>query len=300
MGHAKKSKIEIGLFSIPVRLEVAVDTESSEFRTVCTGGGTHDPVRVKMHVDCTECGASHSSVWGYPERGVEQDGKIVLVTSEQIKAAAGEPIDTLALTFCAREDVYAKTLAADSVQNVYPDKGGVNGYQALVDHLSSAPGLVGVSIWAPSKKNALWVLEVVDGRLVASKRAWPEDVRQPQAIPDGEVTAGDKKMLAMVVEHHTTAFDVTEWRNAAKQGIGDLIASRLGEATMAPATAGSGAVVGDTMSALQAELDRIKATKKAPVKKVAAKKAVAKKAAPVKKAAAKRPVKKSVRQKEVA
>lgn len=300
MGHAKKSTIQIGLFNIPVRLEVAVDDESAGFRTVCTGGGTHDPVRVKQHVDCTECGASHTSVWGYPERGVEKDGKIVLVTQEDIKAATGEPIKSLNLSFHPREKVYAATVAGDSVQNIYPDKGGANGYKALCDALLKRPNMVAVTVWAPSTKNALWVLEVVDRRVVASKRAWPEDVRPAPAIAPGEVTDVEQTALETLIEALMCDFDVSEYTNAAKQGMDDLISSRFGDAVAAPAANGAPVTTqGDMLAALQAELARVKPAKPKAVKKAPAKKAVAKKVA-VKKVAVKRPVKKSVRQKEVA
>lgn len=294
MGNAKKSTIQIGLFNIPVRLEVAVDDDSSGTHTVCTGHGTHEPTRVKNHVDCPfpECGESHSSVWGYTERGVERDGKVVLVTAEEIKAAAGAPIKQMALSFHPREKVYAATVASDSVQNITPDKGGEKGYNALRDSLARQPELVAVTVWAPSTKNALWVLEVVDQRIVASKRAWPEDVRPAPAIAPADVAEYEQQMLDNTIEALRCDFDVSEYRNAAKDGMAQLIASRLGEAVALPAATGqTAAPQGDMLAALQATLANM--PKQAPAKKAVAKKSVAEKTATVKKVAAKRPAKKT-------
>lgn len=285
MAHSKKTVLELGLFVIPVRLEVAVDDESADMRTVCTGDGTHDPVRIKQHVECPSCDKSATSHWGFPERGVERDGKMILLTAEDIKEAAGDPIKRMALSFHPREKVYAATVAGDSVQNIVPDRGGEKGYVALRDALRAHADMVAVTVWAPSTKNALWIVEVVDDRLVASKRAWPEDVRPAPAIAPAEVTAQEADMLETFIVGSATDFDVSEYRNAARDGMETLIASRLGDAVSLPASTTGGATVsdsGDMLAALQASLDQVaKATtrtaKKAVAKKTAAKKTTAKK-----------------------
>lgn len=283
MAHSKKATIQLGLVNIPVRLEVAVDDESSGTHTLCTDGGQHEPTRVKMHVDCPTCGASCSSVFGYPERGVERDGKLVVLTKEEIKAAAGEPIKTLTLAFSPREKVYAATVAGDSVQNIYPDKGGERAYAALLEALKATPDRVGTAVWAPSTRNALWVVEVVEGRLVASKRAWPEDVRPTMSIPAADVTAAEQAMLAQVIDAFTEDFDLEKYRDHARQGMRDLVTSRLGDALAIPAEAGTPVVGnGDMLAALQATLAATqpkRSARKAPAKKAAAKRAPAKKAA---------------------
>lgn len=275
MAHSKKTSISVGLFTIPIRLEVAVDEESSGYRTICTGldDTAHDPIRVKSHVDCPTCGVSHSSVWGYPNRAVERDGKLIQVTAEEIKAAAGEPIKVMTVSFHAREKVYAATVAADSVQNAFPDKGGEKGYAALCASLQANPDVVGVTVWAPGTANALWVLEVVDGRIVASKRAWPENVRPAPAIAPAEVTEVEQQMLDLLVTTSVRDFDVTEYRNAAREGIEHLIASRAGEAIAVPVGTAAPVAGGDMLAALQATLDALAPAKPAPAKKAAAKKA---------------------------
>lgn len=283
MGSAKKGTIQVGLLSIPVRLEVAVDDESSGTRTVCTNDGAHDPTRVKMHVDCPTCGHSETSVWGYGQRGVERDGKLVVLTAEEIKAATGAPIKTMALSFHPREKVYAATVAGDSVQNTSPDKGGEKGYRALVDIMGRHPDLVAVTVWAPATKNALWVLEVVEGRLVASKRAWPEDVRPAPAIAPAEVSTLEVQTFEALIQGTVRDFDVLEYRNAAKVGMEDLVASRYGDAVVLSENSAQPVASGDMLSALQESIAQL-APK--PVQKRAAKK-VAKKA-PARKPAAKK------------
>lgn len=293
-GTAKKRHIEVGLFRFPVRMEVAVDRESTGAHTVCTGEDTkHEPTRVKQHVTCPHdgCGVDRTSVFGFPERGIERDGKMVVLTAEQIAEAKGEPVKDLTLGFHPRAEVFAATLAGNSVQNIAPDAGGEKGYTALRDALAARPDLVGVTVWAPSTANALWVVEVVDGRLVASKRAWPENVRDVVAIPDVDVADMDRKMLALAVEGLSTPFDVTQYVDQTKAGLAKLVQDRLGDAVPVAAD-GAPVAVADMTAALQATLDKLN-REKAP-----AKKAVAKKTATVKKAAAKRTTKKATTTKE--
>jgi DNA end-binding protein Ku len=291
LAHAKKALVHVSLVAIPVRLEVAVDKESSDHHTVCTGpeGSKHDPVRVRQHVDCATCGKTASSVWGYTERGVERDGKIVVLTAEELKAAAGEPItESMHLDFKTREDVYGKTVASDSVQNMTPGPGGEKGYIALREALKVRPDLVAVTVWSPSSKNALWVLEVVGDRIVVSKRCWPEQVRPAPAIAPVEVPEHEQTMMNMLVENSVGEFDVAAYQNMARHGIEALVAERLGDAVAAPAASGVPTVpTVDMMSALQASVDAIKssAPKKVVAKKKAPAKKPAKKAAPKKKAA---------------
>lgn len=289
---ASKSKLIVGLVAIPVRLEKATDDESSGAKTVCIGTDDkpHDPTVVKQTVGCPapNCGIVHTSVWGYPNRGVEQDGKMVLLTSEEIAGSAGAPIKDMELKFHPREKVYAATVAADSVQNVTPDKGGEKAYVALRNVLVKQPDVVAVAVWAPKSKNALWVLEVVGDRIVASKRCWPETVRVAPAIPLADVTEMEQSMFDMLVVSSIEDFDLGIYVDQATANLKALVDERAGGAVpMAAPTASAAPSSGDMLAALQASLDAAPKPAPKPVKKAPAKKAVAKKA-PAKKTAAKK------------
>lgn len=298
MAHSKKGCLVVGLLRAPVRLEVAVDEDGSSFRTVCTNQGAHEPVRVKAHVDCPSCGKSGRSVWDYPERASESDGKLTLVTADEIKAAKGAPIKDMALTFHPREQVYSHTFAADSVQNVYPERGAEKQYNAILAALSQRPGRVACAVYAPSTANALWVLEVIEGRLVASKRCWPEDVRPAQQIVATEpMSEAEQQFMDVLVDGLTTDFDMTLYRNTAKEGLQKLLAERgvAFEAQLVQGSTGQGG--GDMLAALQASVKALQPapssraqTRKPPAKKAAAKKTAVKKTVSTKKTAAKKGV----------
>lgn len=283
MGRAAKVTVMVGGFMpIAARLEVAVETDDSNknVHTVCTGVGTkHSPTFVKQRLICPACDRQEPSVWQYQERGEERAGGIVVLTAEELDSANGTPITGRGegpfpeISFHSREKVYACTVAADSVQNMSPDKGGEKSYALLRDYLAAQPDVVGAMTWAPSTKNALWVLEVVDQRIVVSKRCWPEDTRPAPAIAPAELKDREVAMFALLAEPED--FDIGKFVDQARLDRRALLDSK-GD-TPAAATFGNG----DVMAAMQAELDARakkstpKVVKKAPAKRAPAKKAVA-------------------------
>lgn len=284
--QSKKVQITLGLMTIPVRLEKATDDEKDGTKTVCAGSEDkpHPPALVKQSMGCTVCDIKHSSHWPFP-RGTEQaDGSIVVVSNEELRAAAGEPISkAITVRFHERADVFGKTVASDSVQNMSPDKGGEKPYAALFNALVKLPHLVAATTWAPSTKNALWVLEVVEQRLVVSKRCWPEDVRTPPVITPVEVPEVEQALFDQFVAAAVEPFKVEEYRDEARRGKADLIAARSGEAQpLATAPASAPVTSGDMLAALQASLKAMepkKPARKAPAKKAAPRKRAAKKPA---------------------
>lgn len=300
MGHAKKVTWMVGFVPLHVKMEVAIDPESSDTHTVCTGDGTHAPSRVKQSFTCPICETSASSTWGFKERGVERDGAVVVLTPEEIAAATGAPhtgrkdAPPIELAFHNREKLFAATVAADSVQNVYPDRGGEKAYALLRNALARRPDVVGAMIWAPSSKNALWVLEVVGSRIVASKRCWPEMVRATTEIADVDLLDVEQEMFGQLVEGSIEDFDLGKYVDQSKLSLEELIASRTavsGATALKPGVAGRDQIP-DLLANLQASLAALQPAKKPPAKRAPAKKAPAKKAA-AKKAPAKRAAKKA-------
>lgn len=233
---AKKIMVTLGFMAIPLRTEAAIQ-DGVRTHTVCTGGGTHAATRVKSSVSCPECGVQHSSVFGFPERALDMgDDDLVVLDREALEAAKGIPrtgraatpahpqVAGVDLRFHTRESVYKHTLPDDSVQNVYPDRGGEKAYALLVDALEAQPELVGVMIWAPTARNALWVLEVFEGRLVATKRVWPEQVRKPSEIAPAETTEQERALFAQMVAISATDFEMTDYVDEASKGITELAA----------------------------------------------------------------------------
>jgi DNA end-binding protein Ku len=294
---AKKVTIMVGFVPIATRIDVAVDKESSDYHAVCTGTDEqpHDPARVRQTVGCPVCGISHSSVYPFGKRGVERDGKVVVLTSEEIAAASGVPRTgrkdkdqpPVELAFHPREKVYAATVAGDSVQNVYPDKGGEKAYALLRDTLLSHPDVVAVMIWAPTSKNALWVLEVVGQRIVATKRCWPEYVRPTMEIPAAEVTDQERAMFTQLIESTVEDFDLLTYVDESKKSLAELVAAKAGGAKAVAAGPVPTASNTNLLAALEASLAVAKPRAVPTPKKRPAKKAAAKKAAPRKRAAKK-------------
>lgn len=303
MGRALKVKMAVNdLIVIQTRVEVAVEKESSGAHAICTGttDEPHPPSRVKQSTACPVCGTGHSSAFGFDKRGVERDGKLVELTQEELQAAAGTPLTggkdkpPVHLRFHPREELYSATLASDSVQNVYPDKGAEKPYVLLRDYLRDHPEVVAAVTWAPSRVNALWVLEVVGQRLVMSKRCYPEQVRATQEVAPVEYSDQEAALMAQLIEASVSDFDLSEYVDTAKRGVENLIAERVGTAVPAAAEPAitSAPLGGDLLAALQASVDAVAPQGKPKV--ATTKKAVAKKPATKKTAAPKRTAKKAL------
>lgn len=276
---ALRSQITVGLVTIPVKLEPAVDAEDRDVRTIHTHDDA-DPARVTTIARCTGCADERSSVFQFTERGREVDGKVVVITSDEMADAEGEPIKHMVPAFHHRDEVYGATVAGDSVQNVMPQKGYELQYVALRNALASHPDIVAVTTWSPRTKNALWVIEVVDNRIVASKRSWPEDVRAVAATPEVDVPDMEQQFFDTLVTGKVTDFDVTNYVNESKAGLEALVSSRLGHAVELGGAAPAATNSGDLLAALQASVDLLAKPKKKPAaKKAAAKRTTTRKVA---------------------
>ncbi len=238
----KKIIVNLGIVSIPLKLDVAVEAETKT-HTVCTGNGTHEPSRVKTSVACPMCGETHTSVWGFPERGVEVGKDLVVLDPDAIAATKGvartgraatpanQNVAGVDLKFHSRASVYGNTLPLDSVQNIYPDRTGEKAYALLVDAMRANPDLVAVMIWAPRDVNALWVLEAVGDRLVAAKRSWPEQVRQPAEVAPVETTEVERALFAQVVAATASDFEMESYVNEANKSLNELVVASTPEPT---------------------------------------------------------------------
>lgn len=284
-----KFMLQVGLVSIATTAEPAVDKESSDFKAVCLGTeeNPHAASRVNTRMTCPICEIYHSSTHGFPHRAVERLDGLRVLTSEEIDEAKGTPRTgrekPIELAFHPREKVMGATVVGDSVQNIYPQKGAEKAYVALRETLALHPDLVACMIWAPSSANALWTLDVLDNRILATKRAWPEAVRAPQAIPEVEVTADEIDFFSQLVDLNTSDFDLSVYSDQAKLKLKALADG----GSASPEAVVSRAQTDDLLASLQRSVETAMAARK-PAKKTAAKKAPAKKAAPARKTAAKK------------
>ena len=289
-------------WSIPLRLEKAVDDDNPGTYVVCVGTEEkpHPPTRVKQHIDCPHegCGKTASSYYGFPERGAENgQGELVVLDSKAIAEAKGAPITgkidcPFMLRFHQREKVFASTMYFGSVNNLSPAPGGEEPYAYLYNFLATNPDMVAAFTWAPKSRNAHWVIEAAgDGRLVAYALAFPESVRPVAQVAQLVLDPKRVAMFEKAAELETVDFNPADYSNQAKAGVQSLI----DQANGVPMPSASGVTTGgDMWAALQASVDAAKPNtrKKAPAKKAAVRKAPAKKVT-VKKAATRRPARKA-------
>lgn len=275
----KRITVQLGIMPIHLKMETAVLAETSA-SVVCTNGGQHEAVKVKQSVFCPVCKTTHNSFQQFPERGIEENKQIRVLSKDDIQQVKGAPRTgrvrdghqhtleadaPVEIKFHPRLEVFAFTLAGDSVQNVYPDTdlGGAKAYEMLLHYLSVHPDQVAVMVWAPTKNNALWVLDVYDGRLVASKRTWPEQVREPKQVAPVTITGAEQTLFDQIIELTLTRFDVNEYVNEAAKGLQELLDGAEGAPSPEPDLSV------DNLAMLQSLLASVKAQKASTREKAA-------------------------------
>lgn len=276
--QSKSITVQMSGWPIHLKMEVATVTEART-KVVCTNGGEHDAVAVKQNIVCPICNKTESSYFGFPERAVVEKKQLKVLGLDEIKQSRGVPRTgrkmtdkdgrlmaeggEVTLRFHPRSEVFASTLAGDSVQNVYPDiaAGGAKGYQMLVQNLTAHPDLVATMIWAAGSVNAIWVMEIVDGRLVASKRCWPEDAREIREITQVTVSEAEQAVFDQVVALSVDSFNVNDYVNEAKRGLEELLKDRVSPDEVS--------VGGNELELLQKLLESVKAQRGAVPSKAA-------------------------------
>jgi DNA end-binding protein Ku len=147
------------------------------------------------------------------------------------------------------------------------------------------------------QRESLAVLRVRDKVIVLQTLLWPDEIRAADfdvLDTDVELRPQELRMAASLVESMAADFEPEQYSDDYQKALADLVEAKLAGAAPPPAEAedlsGGGRDVVDLLSALQASVDRAKASRgeePAPAKKAApaAKKTAAKKA-PAKKTAA--------------
>lgn len=268
-----------------VKLLTAVEKSESGLKMVCNGlksdgsGVEHAPVPVKSPTYCPTCDM-HGNHYTFP-RGQEVDGKMVVVSAEELAAAKGEPIKSITVKPHRLEKVLANTFPGESQYLMIPsDAMSVETYCMVHQALLDNPDTALIATFAVQTSNKLWRVGPFEDGLSLSELAWPEDVKARPAIPRVTVIPELRTFATQWIEVMTDDFDPLAYRNLAKAGTAALIAARVGSAP--PVQVLPGVVPANVSMSL---LDRLKASVEAataespPVKKPAAKRPAAKKTA---------------------
>lgn len=226
MRAIKKTSLTFGLVSVPIKLYKAVDSHEISFHQYHTHDDGSDPARIAMNRICTAC--EQEVPFAELVKGIESDGSVVLVSSEELKDLEEEQARVIeVLQFTDASDV--DPLLTDSAYYLEPD-GPIQGY-ALLRQALKASERVGICRFGLRGRVSLAVLRVVGNTLVLQTLHWADEVRNPAGLKgvDKEVEFTDDELAVadLLVDQMSAPFDATAHTDGYTERVQDLISTKV-------------------------------------------------------------------------
>lgn len=195
---ARNATVQLGIFSVPVKLQKATETKGSN-KTLCTGQpghAEHKPAAIKQPYTCGECGVVTDSA--SLSKGVPlADGTFAVISQEDLAEVKDEFTKTFKkvvnLVAHPAQDILSSTAPGDSLNYLIPDAKGacaegckgcpVCRYALLVRLVENHPEIIFASLYTPVSATNLFILRAAKGVLLMEKRVRTDDMRATPEIP---------------------------------------------------------------------------------------------------------------------
>ena len=264
MASIWKGTLSFGLVGIPVELKAAVRSdEHVSFRLL--HAEDMSPVRYER-----VCQADGEPVpWSDIVKGYEYTkGKFVVLTDQEIKAAALESSKTLEiLDFVKQEEIDSRYF--ETPYYVVPTKGGEKPYALLREAIRES-GAVGIGKLTIRQKQHLAGIKVVGDAIVLEMMRFASELVDPTeyAFPKADVVRPPElKMARELINNLADRFDPAKYTDEYREQLMKVIRAKMkgkkivvSETTGAPADA----KVLDLMARLRASLDEQKGKRRRP------------------------------------
>lgn len=226
---------------------------------------------------------------------IQGDGTVIKVDAEDLDEinADNDTKRTMEITASPVDQVVGQTLVSGKSYYLEPGTGSNAPYSLLAKVIENRPDLAFLTVWTYTKKPAMYRVTSVDGTLVLSPYAWPEQVREAPDFDRPEPSEKDLGQASALVDMIQDDFDVDSFRDTRREKIAAIIAQATSlEGAEVPDVRAKAKPIHDMSGALEQALAAAKAAKgtapgatqsagKVPAKPKATKKAAAK-AAPAK------------------
>jgi DNA end-binding protein Ku len=243
--------ITFGLIAVPIKVHSAIEDHGVHFHQV----HAKDGAQIKQKRICAKEGKEvpyKQVAHGYELRG----GKYVLLSKDEIAAAAGEQSRQIALEefVCAPE---IDPVFYDRTYYLGVGKDGAASYRLLHDGLAKA-GRVGIGRWVFHNREYLVAVRPLDGALAlhtmrfAAELVSGDDLDVP--APSRAPSKREVDMAARLVDSLHARFKADDFEDEYRERVMALIESKArGEEPELPEPE-EGAEHGDLMAALEASL----------------------------------------------
>ncbi len=254
-----KGAVSFGLVNVPVRLFAATQEHDIRFHQVHRADGG----RIRMKRVCSVC--SEEVTYDQLAKGFEaEDGRLVVLTDEDFESlplATGHEIDVVEFVPTEQVDpvLYGRSYYLE------PDSRAAKPYALLREALETTERVAVVKV-ALRQRESLAVLRVRDRVIMLQTLLWPDEVREadfPILDEDVDLRPQELRMAASLVDSMATDFDPDSFEDDYQKALSELVDAKLEGAAPAPVQAAEAASteVVDLLSALQASVDRARATR---------------------------------------
>lgn len=264
-----KGAISFGLVNIPVKLFSATERKDIKFNYL--HNKCKSPVQYQKFCPVCEEEVKHEDI----VRGYEYEkGKYVVIDEndlENIPTTTGKSVDILDFVDLVEID----PVFYDKSYYLGPNDGGQKAYRLLKKAMEET-GKIAIAKVVIRSKQTLAAIRPSQDALIMETMFFPEEIRNPQAIPELEVKAdihdNELKMAVNLISSLSSAFQPEKYTNEYRQAMLEVIESKItGQEVAIPEAPAAGKVV-DLMDALKASIDlakkeKAKADKQAKPKK---------------------------------
>ena len=254
-----KGAVSFGLVNVPVRLFAATQEHDIRFHQVHRADGG----RIRQKRICSVCG--EEVTYDQLAKGYEaEDGRLVVLTDEDFDAlplATGHEIDVVEFVPTEQVDpiLYGRSYYLE------PDSRAAKPYALLREALETTERVAVVKV-ALRQRESLAVLRVRDRVIMLQTLLWPDEVREadfPILKEDVDLRPQELRMAASLVDSMASDFEPDSFEDDYQKAMFDLIEAKLEGAPPAPvqSTEEASTEVVDLLSALQASVDRARASR---------------------------------------
>jgi DNA end-binding protein Ku len=255
-----KGTIGFGLVSIPVRLFSA--TQESELDLDMLDG--KDQARIRFHRVNEDTGKEVP--WERIVRAYALNGKYVVLEDKDLKSAAVEKSDTIAIQdFVDETEVEGKYY--EKPYYLEPDKGGARAYALLREALKKSHK-VGVASFVMRTKEHPAVIQPDGPVLILNQLRYAEEVRSVSDLnlpPVRKVSPTEMKLALQLIDQGTGTFDIGRYKDEYTGALMKMIKAKAkGKAPKAtPMKVVHKKTADDLMSTLKASLEKRTTKRKA-------------------------------------
>jgi DNA end-binding protein Ku len=254
-----KGAVSFGLVNVPVRLFAATQEHDIRFHQVHRADGG----RIRMKRVCSVC--SEEVTYDQLAKGYEaEDGRLVVLTDEDFDAlplATGHEIDVVEFVPIEQVDpvLFGRSYYLE------PDSRAAKPYALLREALETTERVAVVKV-ALRQRESLAVLRVRDRVIMLQTLLWPDEVREadfPILKEEVELRPQELRMAASLVDSMATDFVPDEFEDDYQKALAEMVDAKLEGAAPAPVQTTEAATteVVDLLSALQASVDRARASR---------------------------------------